>query len=40
MRFYGSRWQPEFNDCDIAATTVTDVVVPPHGRRDDDDETW
>lgn len=25
---------------DIDATTVTATVVPPHGRRDDDDQTW
>lgn len=25
---------------DIDARTVTPVVVPPHGRRDDDDQTW
>jgi len=25
---------------DLDAQTITPVVVPPHGRRDDDDETW
>ncbi|MBA3453790.1 MAG: metallophosphatase domain-containing protein [Deltaproteobacteria bacterium] len=25
---------------DIDGATVTEVVVPPHGRRDDDDQTW
>lgn len=25
---------------DIDATTITPIAVPPHGRRDDDDETW
>lgn len=25
---------------DIDATTLTPIAVPPHGRRDDDDETW
>lgn len=25
---------------DIDGTGVTEVVVPPHGRRDDDDQTW
>ena len=25
---------------DFDATTITEEAVPPHGRRDDDDQTW